>query len=93
MKNSNFVHLGSHSLIRTTRRIKHFDEYEMIRQARVLSEDIKRSSRAISDQEKDTTHTDQTVSASLKCACCDKEVTLPCYSCLTCCEFYHFTVQ
>lgn len=67
-----FEHQISHSLIRTSSYIPHFEMFELVRQARVLSEDIKRLFR------------NPFADRSLKCACCDANVALPCLVCVTC---------
>lgn len=97
-KPNKYIHHPSHTLIRFTRRF-HFGEVNVIiPAARARSDRVKASFKALEEKESDTKEqikkaskafTDRTVRSKpffipLVCACCGKNLTLPCWACIIC---------
>lgn len=85
---SAFAHHISHSLIRTSSYIPHFEISELVRQAKILSDDIKSLFREADAIRSEDPFADQPKS-SLKCACCENNITLPCLACVTCSTYFN----
>lgn len=89
---SHFAHDVSHSLIRSTHRIHECELASMIPQARLRSERIKSSFRAVEAKDtapNATVNADQEtraapVAAPFQCACCSEKIALPCWVCVGC---------
>lgn len=92
---SHFAHDLSHSLIRSTHRIHECELASMIPQARLRSERIKSSFRAVEAKDtapNATVDADQETRAApalvpFQCACCSEKITLPCWVCVGCGAF------